>query len=853
MPIIKGNTSIGAIYKGTTQIDAIYKGTTLVYSAGTWEDWYNSFIYYALVPSTINSKSVQKKSKLDYIEGNSVVENQLVQNGNFTDFSNWATSGGNTIYSVDNNILTFKAVQRYGGVRQTLDIVAGHKYLFAWSIKMGTTPATSGTTVVATLTNVSPQESRAELNTNWQKLSLLTTASSGQTQSVLYIRDFAESSWVDNQVKDVVLFDLTLMFGTGNEPTTLTDTRIQALLNRSYIPYNIGKIKCSSVGAISSQGYNLLTLNRTQGTLSGGARTTQRLLKDNEYYVGLSDNNYYSSSNVSNVSYSSSSITLTGSGGYGIGLPIKVVAGNSYVINYTNSGTGTSGVRISWYDKNGNWVSATGNSASGTTVSAPVNAYLGVVCLRPNGEQTYTNIGFSLSSSRTGYSAYTGTNTLQLPAPISLNGVSTTHDTFAITNSGYVFTRNVGTYTFNGTETFNAGTGGYGWAMFNFVQNNGAKPNTSNNLIPNFNCNKYANATPQNITSSSVDKAISYNVSGSLLIRDTSITTATDMANAMSGVNLCYELATPQAITIPKGYLGCVDLGSLTWYVLSGYSNIFYALPSNGKPTSENTGVGNIYCNDFKTDSRANVMYGTTNKLVAIDTSGTVYIKDTNYTSASDFKTAMAGVYLYYETATTTTDIQNNLPIEIGGSVDTKWFKWKKNQLVNKSLLSNANNNAITVNTNTGYVEIDLSTFYSYSNAIYQYLISITSGHKYLIRGFSSTITGSTSTWRAQIRSATTGYVIFYGDTIWTATASDTIGILIYIASGYTANAKVSGYPQIIDLTLAFGSGNEPTDVSDPRIQYIINNGYIETDTTGTDTLVDSQVLPNLNLEVKCK
>ena len=77
MPLIIGTTNIGDIYKGTTKIDSVYKGTTLVYTSGTWEQWYQTFLYNALIPQTINSKNVLNQAKVVKVEGNGVVENQL--------------------------------------------------------------------------------------------------------------------------------------------------------------------------------------------------------------------------------------------------------------------------------------------------------------------------------------------------------------------------------------------------------------------------------------------------------------------------------------------------------------------------------------------------------------------------------------------------------------------------------------------------------------------------------------------------------------------------------------------------------------------------------------------------------
>ena len=56
----------------------------------------------------------------------------------------------------------------------------------------------------------------------------------------------------------------------------------------------------------------------------------------------------------------------------------------------------------------------------------------------------------------------------------------------------------------------------------------------------------------------------------------------------------------------------------------------------------------------------------------------------------------------------------------------------------------------------------------------------------------------------------------------------------------------------LIDITKGFPT-NTPTSINDPRIQQIIKQGYITTDTQGTLTSVNSEVLPNLNMKVQVK
>lgn len=110
--------------------------------------------------------------------------------------------------------------------------------------------------------------------------------------------------------------------------------------------------------------------------------------------------------------------------------------------------------------------------------------------------------------------------------------------------------------------------------------------------------------------------------------------------------------------------VGRVDLGTLNWaYYTGDGDNIFYVsnenIPSNFKQS------GQIICGKYETRHTANVVPGYTEKvLVGWDTyhSQNLVVRDSTYTDATTFKTAMSGVYLYYELATPViTDISNIL------------------------------------------------------------------------------------------------------------------------------------------------------------------------------------------------
>lgn len=97
--------------------------------------------------------------------------------------------------------------------------------------------------------------------------------------------------------------------------------------------------------------------------------------------------------------------------------------------------------------------------------------------------------------------------------------------------------------------------------------------------------------------------------------------------------------------------VGVVDLGSLDW-TISGSFNIFNSPLPNCKGSQTFLTVANILNAKYKITYYDYVAYHSSDKSIAVNPSGTAGIYDSSYTDTATFKTAMSGVYLYYELAT---------------------------------------------------------------------------------------------------------------------------------------------------------------------------------------------------------
>lgn len=105
--------------------------------------------------------------------------------------------------------------------------------------------------------------------------------------------------------------------------------------------------------------------------------------------------------------------------------------------------------------------------------------------------------------------------------------------------------------------------------------------------------------------------------------------------------------------TVTRKY-GIVDLGSLTWEVASAYSNIPYF---RAHPTASIGTSTMCICSKYATTSFSVLVSDSGDKTVTTESNGGwIYIKDSAYTNAASFKTAMSGVYLVYELASSATE-----------------------------------------------------------------------------------------------------------------------------------------------------------------------------------------------------
>lgn len=216
-------------------------------------------------------------AKITDIKGNTLVWNQLVQNGDFSDGTNrWSTSNPSDTISVSDKILSFHTNVVYGAVLTTLPIdVNNHVLLVKAQVR---TQGNSGT-VRAKLTNnfgytnndFSFSINQVNVWTDVLMYGTYVTTPQGSTESPKIgfqdYRNINTSNLIE--VKNVQVFDLTLMGLDITDPSDFT-----SLFPLSYYSYNQGSLLSFNGNGIKTVGKNLFDEQLELGTIDANGNNS---------------------------------------------------------------------------------------------------------------------------------------------------------------------------------------------------------------------------------------------------------------------------------------------------------------------------------------------------------------------------------------------------------------------------------------------------------------------------------------------------------------------------------------------------------------------------------------------------
>lgn len=259
---------------------------------------------------------------------------------------------------------------------------------------------------------------------------------------------------------------------------------------------------------------------------------------------------------------------------------------------------------------------------------------------------------------------------------------------------------------------------------------------------------------------------------------------------------------------------GNVDLGTLDWNI-SG-SNFYSNDISNKikKPKDDNT-IANIYCNLYRAvPLNASFVEGD----MAVSTSGYLYIRNTRYTTAAEFKEAMRGQILRYELETPANG--GYLPMYKGRYKVSEVCQLldKSKYLNNDGYINNGNGTITTKSIPQNFMRFydDFDIDGSVPTPKELSIAYRTYGHKVLILDSGNNSPDGGLVWEINSSRLNAGSSYSGQGEIFTNNKlplKDITRSYFYIVnpSGYTFTCA----PQLFDLTEMFEAGNEPTTVAE--------------------------------------
>ena len=567
-------------------------------------------------------------AKIKSLYGNTLVWNQLAENGNFADGVGRWTAGDSNTLTVTDGVCKIQSTNTSGSNHHLVFpdpsiFQNGHTYLLrcearAYGNMIG------GSIFFAQQTNyinIGTIEGLESLTSAWQSGYLLFsrndfTLTNGKRIVIGSLTTVTTDDYFE--LKNICVFDLTQMGLDISSPSDFT-----SLFSLPYYSYNQGTL-------LSFMGNGIKTVSKNQFDTS--VVTTS--------YAGLT---LTTSNGTIRAVYSGGS-QYAGFNFYGNPVFTDTFLKGRYRLSFDVSGLDTQwtvGLRQGAYFVGTQAVAISNDGHYSFTIDTEANPNCYLSFARTGNKTTaydvtFSNIQLELGTTETSYTPFEE-QTISLPIsqyfPDGMDGVGTAYD--ELTNSGYA--KRMGQvdlglltwYYTNGLFLARISDGAY----------TGSVTGSANGLCSLYEA-KAVNPTSLADKQMTLGTAYAFANVGNIVVKDSSYTSASAFKQAMQGVILKYELATPL-----ENY-GIVDLGTLTWTYQSANTR-FYATISDMPlaPVRTLTFPNPLYM------SLIGGSISSTTDMVVYNGGNErrIYIHNLSYTNASDFKSAMSGVYLLYE------------------------------------------------------------------------------------------------------------------------------------------------------------------------------------------------------------
>ena len=347
----------------------------------------------------------------------------------YTNYYQGILSVQNTVYAYDEDVGLIEInVSRYSKtttkLNETIDTVDEHTQ------KIGVLESTveskadgSDVEIISNTLNTVSQTATS----NSQKITNLTTRLGTNADGTAGVNDIVAKESALEQDLDTFKTTVSSTYSTKTELSAVQDdisdlqegsklssTEIGAVVtvDDALVAPPIDIIVYGKSAQASYTGKNLLNLTRSEvidTNAKGGSydRTTPRNFAEDQIWVGLTMNGYFTPTNVTSYNVTSDSITLTSiQSGYGIGFPVKVTPNTTYSIQ---SDRVASEIAAGYFDSNGSNLSWSALVSKGQ-ITTPSDCQWAVIIFRPdvNASATFVRPQLELGSTATDYEPYVG-------------------------------------------------------------------------------------------------------------------------------------------------------------------------------------------------------------------------------------------------------------------------------------------------------------------------------------------------------------------------------------------------------------------------------------------------------------
>ena len=458
-------------------------------------------------------------SKFTELRGNTICWNQLLKNPGFVD-ETFQWSSYRLTHTESDGICSYLATEASPDMYQSISRIGGHKYLMTARVKLTSATEANPYFKIA----FAGSTAYAALNTNWQFLSFIVTAPSSVT-STLDIIDERTSDWDVVQISNVCLFDLTKMFGAGNEPTTVEEFTSQ--FPNPYYAYNAGQL-------LSSKSASMILRDRNQFNA--------------EFVKGRTDNGVIGyAADTSSMTITETGVSFVTTQAYRgvVSDEVKIIPSTTYYLGVTGVNSDCRAY-IDFYDATHLWISRTNSMTESGTFTTPVDAQYVRVSFQGvyAGSFSVSNLQVYINYDTPGlpYVAYEQ-QVVTLPN-LELKSAGNAYDVAYQEGGGK---RRIGSVDLGTLTWSNNGNG-----QFMTIAYEGSSEivhPASSNVAGNILCPRYLNVAWN--SASGLDKTISLTAGGYIYIQDSaySSSTTTAFTNSLQGVYLYYELGTETDIT----------------------------------------------------------------------------------------------------------------------------------------------------------------------------------------------------------------------------------------------------------------------------------------------------------------